>query len=138
MVTCKVGKHHAGVGIDALKELFLISLLPDRKLKCFGQQSLHVLSETKDANSLLLFWYWEVKNEILIGRGLDAKKIGSNMFQLQCQELQKYSALKESSSEAIEIGFCPNNKSVEREQIPNSTPSKKSLRRKSKQHVNYT
>lgn len=59
MVTSKVGKRHAGVGIDALKELFLISLLPDRKLKYFGQQSLHVLSETKDANSLLLFWYWE-------------------------------------------------------------------------------
>lgn len=59
MVTSKVGKRHAGVGIDALKELFLISLLPDRKLKYFGQQSLHVLSESKDANSLLLFWYWE-------------------------------------------------------------------------------
>jgi len=59
MVTSKVGKRHAGVGIDALKELFLISLLPDRKLKYFGQQPLHVLSESKDGNSLLLFWYWE-------------------------------------------------------------------------------
>lgn len=59
MVTSKVGKRHAGVGIDALKELFFISLLPDRKLKYFGQHPLHVLSESKDGNSLLLFWYWE-------------------------------------------------------------------------------
>ncbi|ERN00655.1 CCAAT/enhancer-binding protein zeta [Amborella trichopoda] len=59
MVTSKVGKRHALTGIDALRELFLMSLLPDRKLKYFFQQPLNFLPDTKDGYSLLLFWYWE-------------------------------------------------------------------------------
>ncbi|GLJ10892.1 hypothetical protein SUGI_0137430 [Cryptomeria japonica] len=59
MVTSKAGKRHAAVGIDALKELFFMSLLPDRKLKYLGQHPLHALVESRDGNSLLLFWYWE-------------------------------------------------------------------------------
>ncbi|XP_006663966.1 CCAAT/enhancer-binding protein zeta [Oryza brachyantha] len=59
MVTSKVGKRYAFTGFDALKELFLKRLLPDRKLKSFIQHPLDVLPETKDGYSLLLFWYWE-------------------------------------------------------------------------------
>ncbi|MCL7036567.1 hypothetical protein MKW94_002438 [Papaver nudicaule] len=59
MITSKVGKRHALTGFEALKELFLSSLLPDRKLKILPQRPLNHLSETKDGNSLLLFWYWE-------------------------------------------------------------------------------
>ncbi|KAI3905544.1 hypothetical protein MKX01_036453 [Papaver californicum] len=41
------------------KELFLSSLLPDRKLKTLLQRPLNHLTESKDGYSLLLFWYWE-------------------------------------------------------------------------------
>ncbi|XP_057535656.1 protein SLOW WALKER 2 [Amaranthus tricolor] len=59
MVTSKVGKRHALSGFEALKELFLQSLLPDRKLKTLFQRPLNQIPETKDGHSLLLFWYWE-------------------------------------------------------------------------------
>ncbi|KAJ3692481.1 hypothetical protein LUZ60_012831 [Juncus effusus] len=59
MVTSKVGKRYAFTGFDALKELFLSRLLPDRKLKSLFQRPLDVLTETKDGYSLLLFWYFE-------------------------------------------------------------------------------
>ncbi|EEF30251.1 conserved hypothetical protein [Ricinus communis] len=59
MVTSKVGKRHALTGFEALKELFISSLLPDRKLKTLLQRPVNSLPETKDGYSLLLFWYWE-------------------------------------------------------------------------------
>ncbi|KAJ4837547.1 hypothetical protein Tsubulata_028098, partial [Turnera subulata] len=59
MLTSKVGKRHSFMGLDALKELFISSLLPDRKLKTLLQRPLNNLPETKDGYSLLLFWYWE-------------------------------------------------------------------------------
>ncbi|KAL8138359.1 hypothetical protein V2J09_004360, partial [Rumex salicifolius] len=59
MITSKVGKRHALTCFEALKELFVQSLLPDRKLKTLLQQPLKLLPETKDGYSLLLFWYWE-------------------------------------------------------------------------------
>ncbi|CAD5194896.1 unnamed protein product [Musa acuminata subsp. malaccensis] len=59
MVTSKVGKRYAFTGFEALRELFLLRLLPDRKLKSLFQRPLDSLSETKDGFSLLLFWYWE-------------------------------------------------------------------------------
>ncbi|KAJ9181067.1 hypothetical protein P3X46_009238 [Hevea brasiliensis] len=59
MVTSKVGKRHALTGFEALKELFVSSLLPDRKLKTLLQRPVNSLPETKDGYSLLLFWYWE-------------------------------------------------------------------------------
>ncbi|XP_022999988.1 CCAAT/enhancer-binding protein zeta [Cucurbita maxima] len=59
MVTSKVGKRHALTGFEALMELFISSLLPDRKLKNLLQRPLNHLPDTKDGNSLLLFWYWE-------------------------------------------------------------------------------
>ncbi|XP_057981919.1 protein SLOW WALKER 2 [Malania oleifera] len=59
MVTSKVGKRHALTGFETLKELFISSLLPDRKLKNLFQQPLNHLPESKDGYSLLLFWYWE-------------------------------------------------------------------------------
>ncbi|PKU66643.1 CCAAT/enhancer-binding protein zeta isoform X1 [Dendrobium catenatum] len=59
MVTSKVGKRYAFSGYEALKELFLLRLLPNRKLKCLIQRPLQNLPENKDGYSLLLFWYWE-------------------------------------------------------------------------------
>ncbi|XXG53403.1 hypothetical protein AAC387_Pa03g1495 [Persea americana] len=59
LVTSKVGKRHALTGFDALMDLFLSRLLPDRKLKTLMQQPLNHLPESKDGHSLLLFWYWE-------------------------------------------------------------------------------
>ncbi|KAB1218311.1 CCAAT/enhancer-binding protein zeta [Morella rubra] len=59
MVASKVGKRHALTGFEALKELFVSSLLPDRKLKSLLQRPVDNLPETKDGYSLLLFWYWE-------------------------------------------------------------------------------
>ncbi|KAJ9184828.1 hypothetical protein P3X46_004516 [Hevea brasiliensis] len=59
MVTSKVGKRHALTGFEALKELFISSLLPDHKLKTLLQRPVNSLPETKDGYSLLLFWYWE-------------------------------------------------------------------------------
>ncbi|KAK9289711.1 hypothetical protein L1049_007870 [Liquidambar formosana] len=58
-VTSKVGKRFAFMGFDSLRELFMSSLLPDRKLKVLLQRPLNNLPESKDGNSLLLFWYWE-------------------------------------------------------------------------------
>ncbi|XP_062154243.1 protein SLOW WALKER 2 [Alnus glutinosa] len=59
MVASKVGKRHALTGFEALKELFISSLLPDCKLKTLLQRPVDNLPETKDGYSLLLFWYWE-------------------------------------------------------------------------------
>nr|GMC75947.1 CCAAT/enhancer-binding protein zeta [Ipomoea batatas] len=59
MVTAKVGKRHALTGYEALRELFISSLLPDRKLKTLFQRPLNHVPDTKDGNSLLLLWYWE-------------------------------------------------------------------------------
>lgn len=59
MITSKVGKRYAFTGFDAIKELFLMRLLPDRKLKSLIQRPLDILPETKDGYSLLLFWHWE-------------------------------------------------------------------------------
>ncbi|KAI5063062.1 hypothetical protein GOP47_0021609 [Adiantum capillus-veneris] len=60
MVTSKGGKRHAAMGIDALKELFVTSLLPDRKLKFLMQQPLDAqLQDTQEADGVLFLWYWE-------------------------------------------------------------------------------
>ncbi|KAH7422635.1 hypothetical protein KP509_12G018100 [Ceratopteris richardii] len=59
MVTSKGGKRHAAMGIDALKELLLSSLLPDRKLKSLTQQPLKAQSDSQEVDVLLLLWYWE-------------------------------------------------------------------------------
>ncbi|VFQ65516.1 unnamed protein product [Cuscuta campestris] len=59
MVTSKVGKRHALTGYDSLRELFVSSLLPDRKLKTLFQRPLNHVPDTKDGHSLLLLWYWE-------------------------------------------------------------------------------
>ncbi|XWS12200.1 hypothetical protein CRYUN_Cryun37aG0069600 [Craigia yunnanensis] len=59
LVTSKVGKRYAFTGFEALKELFISKLLPDRKLKTLLQCPVNELPGTKDGYSLLLFWYWE-------------------------------------------------------------------------------
>lgn len=45
--------------IDALKEIFLVALLPDRKLKFFEQQPLAAVPTSKEGARRLLFWYVE-------------------------------------------------------------------------------
>ena len=45
--------------IDALKEIFLVALLPDRKLKFFEQQPLAAAPTNKEGSRHLLFWYVE-------------------------------------------------------------------------------
>ena len=45
--------------IDALKELFLVALLPDRRLKFFEQQPLAAVPGNKEGRKRLLYWYLE-------------------------------------------------------------------------------
>lgn len=45
--------------IDALKEIFLVALLPDRKLRFFEQQPLAAVPANKEGSRHLLFWYVE-------------------------------------------------------------------------------
>ena len=45
--------------IDALKEIFLVALLPDRKLKFFEQQPLAAVPANKEGSRRLLLWYVE-------------------------------------------------------------------------------
>ena len=61
MVSNKGGKRNAAIAIDALRELFVTSLLPDRKLKYLTQQpQLEALAvQGKEGEPLLRFWYWE-------------------------------------------------------------------------------
>jgi len=72
-----------------------------------------------------------VKNVILVGCGLDANNTGSKLFQLQCQILQKCSAVKDSSTTPIETGLGSKNKSgensalVTEKQTPDVTPLRK-------------
>lgn len=76
------------------------------------------------------------KNEILIGCRLDANHIGSKLFQLQSQALQKCSALEESSTAPIETGLGSNNKNVENsalvteKQTSSVTPLRKRVSKK--------
>lgn len=61
MVSNKGGKRNAAIAIDALRELFVTSLLPDSKLKYLTQRpELEALAlQGKDGEPLLRFWYWE-------------------------------------------------------------------------------
>ena len=45
--------------IDALKEIFLVALLPDRKLKFFEQQPLAAVPANKEGSRHLLLFYVE-------------------------------------------------------------------------------
>ena len=57
--TCKLVCILCVQAIDALKEIFLVALLPDRKLKFFEQQPLAVVPANKEGSRRLLFWYVE-------------------------------------------------------------------------------
>ncbi|GBG69517.1 hypothetical protein CBR_g4353 [Chara braunii] len=59
MMESKGGKKFAAMATDSLRELFLRSLLPDRKLKFLHQQRLDVLPPGKEGWKLLLLWFWE-------------------------------------------------------------------------------
>lgn len=45
--------------IEALKEIFLVALLPDRKLRFFEQQPLAAVPDNKEGTRRLLFFYVE-------------------------------------------------------------------------------
>lgn len=45
--------------IDALKEIFLVALLPDRKLRFFEQQPLAAVPDNKEGHRRLLFFHVE-------------------------------------------------------------------------------
>ncbi|XP_074288281.1 protein SLOW WALKER 2 [Silene latifolia] len=101
LVTSKVGKRHALTAFDALKELFVESLLPDRKLKTLFQQPLNHLPENKDGHSLLLFWYWEDCLKSRYERFVSALEEGSkDMLRiLKDKSLKTMYALLKSKSE---------------------------------------
>lgn len=72
MVTTKGGKRHAAIAMDALKELFLTTLLPDCKLKFLGQQPVEQLGGDggQEGKKLVLLWMWEdVLKDRWEGRG---------------------------------------------------------------------
>jgi ribosome biogenesis protein MAK21 len=45
--------------IDALREIFIAALLPDRKLKFFEEQPLSAVPSSKDGLRRLLYYYVE-------------------------------------------------------------------------------
>ncbi|KAK9820060.1 hypothetical protein WJX72_005600 [[Myrmecia] bisecta] len=53
------GRNVVGQAIDALREIFLASLLPDRKLRFFEQQPLGGVPKNKEGNRQLLYFYLE-------------------------------------------------------------------------------
>ena len=57
--TCKLVCILCMQAIDALKEIFLVALLPDHKLKFFEQQPLAMVPANKEGSRRLLFWYVE-------------------------------------------------------------------------------
>ncbi|XP_076913735.1 protein SLOW WALKER 2-like [Bidens hawaiensis] len=101
MVTSKVGKRYAFTGFEALKEMFISCLLPDRKLKRLFQQPLNHLSESKDSNSLLLFWHWEECLKERYKRYIEALEEASKdvLATLKDKSLKTIYALLRSKSE---------------------------------------
>ncbi|XP_058108729.1 protein SLOW WALKER 2 [Magnolia sinica] len=101
LVTSKVGKRHALVGIEALRDLFRSRLLPDRKLKSLLQRPLDRLPESKVGYSLLLFWYWEECLKERYERFIVALEEASKdmMARLKTDALKTIYALLDSKSE---------------------------------------
>lgn len=54
----KGGREVVRAAIDALQAAFLTFLLPDRKLKCFAQQPLHVSRRPQASLAYFLFMVW--------------------------------------------------------------------------------
>eukprot|EP00898_Chlorokybus_atmophyticus_P004404 jgi/Chlat1/4965/Chrsp32S04947 len=77
MVESKGGKRQAAQVMDALKELFLLSLLPDRKLRPFEQQPLGTLNSSTQRATQLLYWYFEDVLKQRYDRFLTAIEAGS-------------------------------------------------------------
>ncbi|CAH9106428.1 unnamed protein product [Cuscuta europaea] len=97
MVTSKVGKRHALTACDALRELFVSSLIPDRKLKTLSVRPLNHLPDTKDGHSPLLLWFWE-----------DCLKQRYERFVIALEEASRY-VLDALKDKALKLGD-PNNK----------------------------
>eukprot|EP00798_Chlamydomonas_sp_ICE-L_P018712 gene18712-25235_t len=93
----KGGKEVVRQAIEALQELFLAVMLPDRKLKYLEQQPLKSLPEGKAGQRQLLFWACE-----------DAIKRRYNMFVTALEECSKDNLdfLKEKATKTIYELMC--------------------------------
>ena len=55
----KGGRAVVGQAIEALREVFVAALLPDRKLRWLAQQPLAALEPGRQGEKRLLFWHLE-------------------------------------------------------------------------------
>ena len=55
----KGGRAVVGAAVEALRELFTVALLPDRRLRSLGQQPLGALPAGRDGARRLLYWHLE-------------------------------------------------------------------------------
>ena len=55
----KGGRAVVGAAIDALRELFTVALLPDRRLRSLDQQPLASLPPGREGARRLLYWHLE-------------------------------------------------------------------------------
>jgi ribosome biogenesis protein MAK21 len=70
------GKRAAGQALDALRELFALHLLPDRKLRRFEEQPLAAVAALRPGDSRraahLLYWHYEAALKAKFGRFVEA------------------------------------------------------------------
>ena len=59
VVKRKGGRAVVGQAIEALREVFLTALLPDRKLRFLSQQPLRALAAGREGDRRLLYWHLE-------------------------------------------------------------------------------
>lgn len=59
VVKRKGGRAVVGQAIEALREVFLAALLPDRKLRFLSQQPLASLPNSREGERRLLYWHLE-------------------------------------------------------------------------------
>ena len=59
VVKRKGGRAVVGQAIEALREVFLAALLPDRKLRFLSQQPLTSLPTSREGERRLLYWHLE-------------------------------------------------------------------------------
>lgn len=59
VVKRKGGRAVVGQAIEALREVFLTALLPDRKLRFLSQQPLRALAAGREGERRLLYWHLE-------------------------------------------------------------------------------
>lgn len=72
VVKRKGGRAVVGQAIEALREVFLAALLPDRKLRFLSQQPLAALPNSREGERRLLYWHLEdcIKKRYACSSGL--------------------------------------------------------------------